>query len=494
ILERRHEDLASTQDLEQDDIASTHELEQEDRLSSLPDDILISILNRLKLLEAARISILSRRWRDLFHFRSRIVIDVGSFHQKYKDSELTQDDLVQINANMVKVTKTMLSHKIQCPIRLLRVKFNLVEESIDIIRCVDSAMANQEIAALHFSMHSEIVGVDCTQHDKMNYGRRFLGFFDAGPHAFGSLSYLHMDCVALSINDMANVLGKCSKLLNLSLYGCDFGVQSVLKIEHPQLIELTLSYCTFERVQLACLPNLIRLTCQVWSAPENQYPLSFDYVPQLLTLILSHPSTIFHKKLQLSEFLSNAMIRELDLDFSCEMIWIQPEAPKLAGRWLQNLQFLCLRRIHDECELDWTLFFLEAAPLIRKMHVEVWDHTICGHEENEPKELTELYQYLYRKKSDYSLTWETPKDLKHYCLKELIINGYQLEEKFTRYARRVMEVAVNLERITLLDKAWCERCKFSPSTRYPRTEEERFLTRKQILGSSSRPIKICIVE
>ncbi|CAL5068547.1 unnamed protein product [Urochloa decumbens] len=452
-LEHHHEDLASTQ-----------ELEQEDRLSSLPDDILISILKRLKLLVAARTSVLSRRWRDLFRFCPRIMIDVGYFHQKYKDCEPTHDDLAQINANMVKMTTTMLSQKRPCPIRLLMVRFSLVEESIDIVRYVDNAMANREVVALHFSMHSEFEHMDCTQDDKINYGRRFMRFFDAGPRAFGGLSYLHIDCAVLSINDMANVLDKCNKMRKLSLHGCDFGFQSVLKIEHPQLIELTLSYCKFERVQLKCLPSLIRLTCNIWLAPENH------------------------------EFLSNVMISELDLDFSCQRIWIEPEAPKLAGRWLQNLQFLCLRRIHDECDLDWTLFFLEAAPLLQKMHVEAWDHTICGHEEDATEEFKELCQQLYEKKSDSSLTWEAPADMKHYCLKELIINGYQIEEKFTRYIKRVVEAAVNLELVILLDKAWCQRCKLSPSVRYPRTEEERLLTKKQILEWSSRPIKIRIVE
>ncbi|RLM93453.1 hypothetical protein C2845_PM08G04380 [Panicum miliaceum] len=124
--------------------------------------------------------------------------------------------------------------------------------------------------------------------------------------------------------------------------------------------------------------------------------------------------------------------------------------------------------------------------------VEVWDHTSCGHEEDEPEEFTELCQQLYQNKCD-SLTWEAPDDLKHYSLKEIIINGYQIGEKFTRYTRRVVEAAANLELVILLDRARCEHCKFFPSTRYPRTEEERFLTSKQILEWSSRPIKIEIV-
>lgn len=163
-MQLQHEDPALNQELELRNLASTPE--QEDRLSGLPDDILFSILQRLQLAEAARTSVLSTRWRHLFHFRSRIKIDIGYFHRRHQ-GEISRDDVAQINASMVKVTKSMLEHNSQYPISLLRIRFYLMEESVDIIRCVDNAMADRKFSSLHFLMYPEIVGVESRQDDRI---------------------------------------------------------------------------------------------------------------------------------------------------------------------------------------------------------------------------------------------------------------------------------------------------------------------------------------
>lgn len=121
--------------------------------------------------------------------------------------------------------------------------------------------------------------------------------------------------------------------------------------------------------------------------------------------------------------------------------------------------------------------------------MQVWDHISCGHEEGEAQEFIELCERLYLKKSDY-LSWQAPHDLKHYCLKELIILGYQVEDKFTRYIRRVVEAAVNLELLILFSSGSCKHCKFIPSTRFPGTKEERDLTKKEISDWASSRIEI----
>jgi hypothetical protein len=118
--------------------------------------------------------------------------------------------------------------------------------------------------------------------------------------------------------------------------------------------------------------------------------------------------------------------------------------------------------------------------------MQVWEHT-CDSYEEECGEWQDMFN-----RGDNLPTWEAPADLKHCNLKVLTIKSYQVEEKFSRYIRRVVEAAVNLEVILLIHSGFCEYCKFSPSTRYLWTKEERVQIKEQILEwrSSSSPLKI----
>lgn len=69
------------------------------------------------------------------------------------------------------------------------------------------------------------------------------------------------------------------------------------------------------------------------------------------------------------------------------------------------------------------------------------------------------------------------------------MEGFQME-KFTKYIRGLVEAAVNLELVTLRESRRCGRCQFCPSRAYPRTDEERNLTMKQIPDRKSLSIKI----
>ncbi|CAD6338418.1 unnamed protein product [Miscanthus lutarioriparius] len=402
---------------------TTPEHEQEgddDRLSTLPDDILLLILNKLDLIrDAARTTVLSKRWRHLLGLRSEIVLDVLNFdatHQDDDDLECTTDDLLRTNASVVEATEILLrQHRRQhTTIQLLDITFYLRDESIGIVRAVDRAMADHRILAAKFTVIPDVPDVYCEDDDVLlAYGRRFMTFFDAYPRAFTGLKDLNLHALRLGESDIANVLSACEKLEYFSLVNCDAGIgddqSSVLQIEHSRLVEL--------------------------------------------------------------------------------VIWIQPEGPKRLTPLLQNLRVVTVRFIHEGYDLMWTLFILEAAPLLHTLNIQISYHICYSDEENQTDENT---RENFDRAADL-LKWETHHDFKHYNMKKLTIEGFQVEAKFTRYIRRVMEAAMNLEVVSLRESHPCLRCEFLPSTVYPRTHKEINLIKKQISAWRSSPIQIEIV-
>uniref|UniRef100_A0ACD5YYT1 Uncharacterized protein n=1 Tax=Avena sativa TaxID=4498 RepID=A0ACD5YYT1_AVESA len=84
----------------------------DDRLSALPDDILVNILDRLNVPEAARTSVLSRRWSQLSAELSRLVINAQDFVPEGVSSpEVSGHGLVRMNAAAVEATKNILTRR-----------------------------------------------------------------------------------------------------------------------------------------------------------------------------------------------------------------------------------------------------------------------------------------------------------------------------------------------------------------------------------------------
>ncbi|KXG20540.1 hypothetical protein SORBI_3010G218700 [Sorghum bicolor] len=103
-------------------------------------------------------------------------------------------------------------------------------------------------------------------------------------------------------------------------------------------------------------------------------------------------SSVYHKNIRLSEFLRNVIIVNLDLNFQSRKIWIQPEATKPLAPLLRNLQMLRLRFIHEKCDLSWTMFILEATPLLKEINIQVWDHVCNANEDHMSREELQMQQ------------------------------------------------------------------------------------------------------
>jgi len=212
-----------------------------------------------------------------------------------------------------------------------------------------------------------------------------------------------------------------------------------------------------------------------------QDPLIFGFVPQLSKLSLEKDGINSTSNLQLSQLLANVpWISNLHLDFKSEKIWVLPECPKLLVPVLGKLQIVKLYNLREGCDIAWTMFILEAASSLKELSISVWDHW-CEMQTNKD----------FRRENGYcekaNVEWQpSAVHFKHKNLVKLTIYGFQLEENFVRYVRRVMEIAVNMEEISLHDREVCERCgNLDPSievcpSRYPQTSEEKDMLREEI--------------
>ena len=140
---------------------------------------------------------------------------------------------------------------------------------------------------------------------------------------------------------------------------------------------------------------------------------------------------------------------------------------------LSKLQQVNLENIPEGCDFSWTMFILEAAPFLKELCLTVWDHWCIMVTDKELRK-----ERAYCEKEEVAWKPYAP-GLKHKNLDKLTIYGFQPEDYFVRYIRRVAEVAVNMAEISLHDRKVCGRCgdldpkiKVCPS-RYPRTAEER---------------------
>ena len=448
-----------------------------DRLSALPDDILVNILDRLNLREAARTSVLSRRWTQLCAKLSRLIISAQHFLPKgVLCTDISDNELVRINAAVVQAMESILTRRNpgEHTIRLLSTTFYLRDDvPISIGRAVGCAMAAHLVENAKFSvMTGKYDIIDMDEDDLVTAGRKFMLFFDACPSAFGGLTTLDLENLRFGESDISNVLITCKCLRHLRLYNCDSGVCSTLQVEHARLRELSIVQCMVERVELKWLPQLTTMVFEGWL--QFQDPLFIGHVPLLEVVSLTNLALSYDKMVLLSEFLSGTSIRDLKLAFNSEKIWVQPEFPTpCLSSVFRQLRFVNLLHLPEGYDLTWTMYILEAAPLLKELYMTVWDHA-CLTETDEEK----------RKKLSYSenkgVEWDSAAaGFQHHSLATLVIIGFESEDCFVSYVRHVMVTAVNLADVFLYSRLECGNCEEKPN-RYPWTKRQRVSLKRRL--------------
>ncbi|CAN6374250.1 unnamed protein product [Urochloa humidicola] len=134
------------------------------------------------------------------------------------------------------------------------------------------------------------------------------------------------------------------------------------------------------------------------------------------------------------------------------------------------------------------MFVLEAAPSLSNFYLKLSRH---------PCERSRCEDSAKK----VNVRWDqTSPDFKHRWLSLLEIVGFVMDEKLTKYIRLVIELAMGLKRIRLLDQEPCARFNAmnngQPSCltrwRFPAEEEEKNVIRQQLVDGLSSPVEISI--
>ncbi|KAI4986548.1 hypothetical protein ZWY2020_019178 [Hordeum vulgare] len=406
---------------------------EEDRLSMLMDDILLSILGRLDLRTAARMSALSARWRHLPWLLPEINIDVQDFLPIPRPKPIEAMYMDKAMASVIKATRAFLVNRHgESIISTLHLKIYPIDASLcEVGPLLSDAIESGFVKDLDLAVLYKRNIWFCSEEGMLNRGQPMDGFFSAYSNVLHCLTRLSLYTVRFEKLDMHHLLFDCCKQLkHLGLYHCDITAHSLSKIDAPnsKLLVLKLAYCRFEILELVCLPKLEKLKCNTWVT--RHAPLAFGYVPSLGELELSHGLMHGENEFKLSELLhGSTCIHTLTLGFKGETNELVTQT-------------------------------------------QVWEH-IC--------DLDDKTRQLYAERR--RPLWELHSDgLKNRFLKELQFTGFRsLEHQFT-FISAMLERAPNLQLVVLKGDERCHHCDAldtpQRTSKFPKKDEQEMVVRR----------------
>uniref|UniRef100_A0ACD5UID1 Uncharacterized protein n=1 Tax=Avena sativa TaxID=4498 RepID=A0ACD5UID1_AVESA len=466
--------------------SQSKQLEGEDRLSTLTDDILPSILGRVSTRMAATTSVLSTRWMHLPWLLPELSINVKEFLSGPCRDPAEENDMDQAMTSLTKATWSFLAKPQKgSSISRLRLQLYLTNTFLcNIGPLVGDAVNSGLLKDLDLTIHDEICPLDRSKEEMIQRAKEMDGFFSAYPIVLRCLTRLCLYNVCFGELDINHVLFDCcEQLKHLTLYHSDTGSFTPCKIDAPnsKLSVLEIDTCSFEKLELVCLPKLERLEWNTWVSVCA--PLSFGFVPSLGELILSYGRAFYHRGFKLSEVLDGATgIHTLTLDFQGENLWMQPELKELCPAF-RKIRNLSVRGIFVYFDIEWTIAFLEAAPSVEILLIGVWDHECesCDGGEKARSSFPE------RRNPRWEMDFHNSKNL---LLKELQFIGFaSFEHQFT-FIRALLERAPNLQTIVLKGNEQCDQCDAldaPPFSLFPKEKDEQEMVVGELRMAYSRP-------
>ncbi|XP_052200930.1 F-box/FBD/LRR-repeat protein At5g53840-like [Diospyros lotus] len=381
--------------------------ELEDRISLLPDEILVIILSSLSIKEAARTSILSSRWRELWTLG--ITLDLGSLDQVRSIETRTGQNFSYW------LDRIMESHK-GPSIQKLRICLQAknIESGGDFARWMNFA-TRKFVRELYLQVETTKYSV---------YPSLYLGFYN-----FHSLKALFLDFEHVDARHVEHFLSHCPSLEKLSLAKSNV---AHLKISGPslKLKFLEVSSCfNLTRIKISA-PNLVAF--KYWG-PEMV--LDLENAPLLAEVSFLESYCMYVVKQKFEQF-STVLPQLQKITLTLSYPWMV-EFPMLDG--LANLSKLELNlRVWDyDNPFQLCTSFIKALPFLNKISLNLF--WVAKLESKQP--------------------WEPEvEDHRQHCLKVVELIGFVgclLDLEIVRY---MIRNASSLKKITLCPcrRAWMD--------------------------------------
>ncbi|KAM7523094.1 hypothetical protein LguiA_012996 [Lonicera macranthoides] len=251
-----------------------------DRISELPDEILEFILSRLRMREAVRTSVLSRRWKDLwtfttgsldFDFGSKVLLLINEFNL----SKILEPERARYISMVNKIVNT---HK-GATIDAFKVEFDLqLSHKSDIDSWINFALGKR-VRKLELKLEpADLVDVPVNRKNYYPFPAQSLG--DSN---ISCLTSLNLDFVNVSGEDLEYLLSHCPFLEFLSISCSPVLVDVMVIAPCAKLKHLEIADCNhLKSLDISCAQNLTSLAY----SGRNDRGLSFRNVPNLSNVSL----------------------------------------------------------------------------------------------------------------------------------------------------------------------------------------------------------------
>lgn len=321
-----------------------------DRLSQLPDNILVLVLEKLNpdARWLARISLLSKRWQAIPLMLSCIDLSIHSFLRHHRSSARRYQLHLATCKFIAALRFFLAADTVQRHIHTLTLRFALTKDRrhlSEIGRLVGAAVRRGEVRRLELTLDTveqtsalQSRGLIVAEGSAGVYARRFASLLRPAASGTGSAATLSPSITKLVLRnlcfreptDLEPVLRDCKALETLHLSYCWFELEwPVLTVDAPRsrLRELKLRECAVRRVHLVRAPQLAHLTCEEWIS--FRCPVRFDpnSVPALVSITLVNQEFIddegdWHRRtFKLSKLMENANpVEYMRLDFASGMV------------------------------------------------------------------------------------------------------------------------------------------------------------------------------